>query len=104
MNQESELLWMEKRGGVYLMCQLVNGVRYYIMGNIKRNEIVSLLLIKAEFEERINGMYKEEVALRFGYPYERIDEARKLERLLDSKGIKFLFYESNGYWKHEFCG
>lgn len=47
-------------------------------------------------------MYKEEVALRFGYPYERIDEAKKLEKLLDSKGIKFLFYESNGYWKHEF--
>ena len=47
-------------------------------------------------------MYKEEVALKFGYPYERIDEAKKLEKLLDSKKIKFLFYESNGYWKHEF--
>ena len=47
-------------------------------------------------------MYREEVALKFSYPYERIDEAKELERLLDSKNIKFIFYESNGYWKNEF--
>jgi predicted adenine nucleotide alpha hydrolase (AANH) superfamily ATPase len=46
--------------------------------------------------------YIEEVALRFEYPYELIDEAHELEKLLDSKKVKFIFYESNGYWKHEF--
>ena len=44
----------------------------------------------------------EEVALRFRYPYEYIDKAKELEKLLDEKNIKFLFYESSGYWGHEF--
>ena len=47
-------------------------------------------------------MYKEETVLKFSYPYERINEAKKLVMLLDSKKIKFIFYESNGYWKHDF--
>ena len=46
--------------------------------------------------------YVEEVALRFGYPYEFIDEAHELEKLLDSKKVKFIFYKSKGYYKHEF--
>ena len=46
--------------------------------------------------------YIEEVALRFGYPYESIDEAHELEKLLDSKKVKFIFYKSKGYYKHEF--
>ena len=47
-------------------------------------------------------MYREEIALKFSYPYNRIDEAKELVRLLVSKNIKFIFYESNGYWGHEF--
>lgn len=46
-------------------------------------------------------MYEEKI-LRFGYPYEDIEKAKELEKLLDKNKVKFLFYESNGYWKHEF--
>lgn len=47
-------------------------------------------------------MYKEEIALRFSYPYELIDKSKELVKILNSKKIKFCFYESNGYWNHEF--
>ncbi len=44
----------------------------------------------------------EETVLRFKYPYGCTDEAKALERLLDKKSVKFIFYESDGYWDHEF--
>lgn len=44
----------------------------------------------------------EEIALRFKYPYEYADEAKAIEKLLDKNKVNFLFYESNGYWGHEF--
>ncbi len=43
-----------------------------------------------------------EVALKFGYPFGYIADAKALVKLLDQKNVKYLFYESNGYWNHEF--
>lgn len=44
----------------------------------------------------------EETVLKFGYPFERVKEADRLAESLKSKGFKFVYYKSNGYWKHEF--
>lgn len=44
----------------------------------------------------------EETVLKFGYPFDRVKEADRLAESLKSKGIKFIFYKSDGYWNHEF--
>lgn len=44
----------------------------------------------------------EETVLKFAYPFAMKDKAKELTELLDNNGIDYKFYESDGYWPHEF--
>lgn len=47
-------------------------------------------------------MYTKETTLDFDIPFEKVNEAKKIIKLLQDHGIKFVFYESDGYWNHKF--
>ena len=43
-----------------------------------------------------------ERVLTFEYPYECVDDVRKLKKVLKNNGVEFICYESKGYYSHEF--